>query len=264
MKPLPISFKAANQQLIWVLLIGVALGVANYALGAWPNLGHSMIQQCIISLVIGYSILLISFNAPQWFTKLKHPNWAYVILVILFAFVGVLGSEVQLLVEGLVFQGGSYQFLAGGGIYLFNAILTILLGFLTYRWAAPTLPSEELPTEDLSPEPPLDKIPIRRGEAILLHSVDEISFFEAYDNYSFLHDLAGDKHLCNYSLAFLEKRLDANFLRVHRKYLINQRHIHQIKPHLKGRFVIEFNDQKRSAITTGSTYNDAIKGIIKL
>ena len=48
------SFKIANQNLPWILLIGFALGFANYFLGLWPTLGQSLVQQVTISLVVGY------------------------------------------------------------------------------------------------------------------------------------------------------------------------------------------------------------------
>ncbi|MEM6801010.1 MAG: LytTR family DNA-binding domain-containing protein, partial [Bacteroidota bacterium] len=79
-----------------------------------------------------------------------------------------------------------------------------------------------------------------------------------------LYDMEGKKSLGTDPLAFLEKRLPDNFLRAHRKYLINKMLIHQIKPHLKGRYVIEFKDKGNSSITSSQSYTEAIKSLIRL
>ena len=110
----------------------------------------------------------------------------------------------------------------------------------------------------------LTTIPIRKGENILLYPTAEILFFEAYDNYAFLFDFEGKKHLCNYSLLHLEKKLAPDFLRVHRKYLVNKHQIAQFKPHLKGRFVIEFKNKHKTTITSSSSYTHVIKSLMKL
>ena len=234
MKLVYFSFKEANQNLIWVLLIGFVLGIANYALGSWPSLGQSLIQQMIISLVIGYSLLLISFNTLIWFSNQEEGFRKYSALLILFCLVGVLGSEIEAIVKRFVFQQGEYHPCNAGGIYLFNAILSSVLGFMTYTWVYLKQNQKDVitlqDTIEVMPEKLSNTIPIKQGDAITLHSLQEVTFFEAYDNYSFLHDLESNRILCNYSLSFLENKLETNFLRIHRKYIINKNHIHQVKP----------------------------------
>jgi len=146
-------------------------------------------------------------------------------------------------------------------------VLSMILGFMTHSWI--NLKSKKAIAKESLEEIPkteenLSSIPIKQGEAILLYPIEDIIYLEAYDNYSFLHDLNGNRFLCNYSLIFLEQKLDQNFLRVHRKYLLNKNNIHQIKPHLKGRFIIEFKDKKRTTINSSSPYSDTIKELIKL
>jgi len=262
------DFKGANKNLIWVVLVGLALGVANFALGAWPTIGQSLFQHLVTSLIIGYGLLFICFNEAVWFSKETSDIKKYAILLLLFIVLGVLASEIEILVRRYVFQQKEFKFLGGGGLYFFNGILSAILGFMTYTWVhlrqrqKEILPSIELVEE--SQEPPISNIPIRQGETTTLHEIEKVIFFEAYDNYSFLHDLDGNKFLCNYSLAFLEKKLDQNFIRVHRKHLINKIHIHKIKPHLKGRYSLEFKDKKRTSIISAASYSDVIKSIVKL
>ena len=94
--------------------------------------------------------------------------------------------------------------------------------------------------------------------------MDEIVYFEAFDNYSFVYDLGGNKILCDYALIFLEKRLDKNFLRIHRKYIVNTQHIKQINPHLNGRYQILFDTPKLATITSSKGYATIVRKLIKI
>ena len=268
MKSPPISFQEANENLKWIGLVGLALGIANFALGTWPTLGQSIVQSMVMSLVIGYSIFLIIFNLPHFVSENISDFKKQLLFLFAFCLLGLVGSEIEALVRTFLFQQGEYHFLGGGGIYLFNAILTSILGFGTNKWlsvtkiAAPQI--EDSPPLEISNTELLTTIPIKQGENISLHSLESILYFEAYDNYSFLFDLEGKKHLCNYSLLFLEKKLPPNFIRIHRKHLINKNQISQIKPHLKGRYVLVFKDKKQSSITSSNSYTEVIKSLIKL
>lgn len=267
------SFQESNKRIPAILLIGIALGIANYSLGVWPNLGQSLIQQIVISFVIGYSLVFISYNHSSWFRPSVSKYRKHALLLFLFCLLGIIGTESQDMVRKFLFQEGSYTpFSMERGVYVFNAILSVILGIVFLKLALIKETKEDLkeeseevlvPEENIQ-EDPLLTIPIKKGEVTTLHSSDEVIYFEAYDNYSFLHDLSGNKYLCNYSLAFLEKRLSDNFLRVHRKYLLNKAHIYQIKPHLKGRYVIVFKDKAQKSITSSSSYTDIIKSLTRL
>lgn len=265
-----VDFKEANQNLVWIMAIGIALGVANYALGVWPTLGQSLVQQMSISLVIGYLLILIASNSFVWFSDIIPEYKKYFLLILLFVLVGIIGSEVDVMVRAYVFQERAYSFLQLDGLHLFNSILSTILGFVTLNWTKSKkgngIIEEEIEKleEVKHPQEKQVTIPIRKGETILLYPTAEILFFEAYDNYAFLFDIGGKKHLCNYSLLHLEKKLKPDFLRVHRKYLINKHQIAQIKPHLKGRFAISFKDKEKTVITTSTSYTDVIKSLIKL
>lgn len=270
MKSVPFNFKEVNEYLPIILIIGIALGIGGYAIGFNINLGQSIIQHVLVSLLIGYSILWIAFNSsvflPATFTSFQNKA----ILIILFGGIGVIASEIEILVNTTVFQQTPYHFFSGGGIYLFNAILSIILGFANQTWvnlkavSKQSVVQKATLNEKKEEKEILTTVPIQQGDAIVLYAIQDIIFFEAYDNYSFLYDLNGNRYLCNYSLLFLEKKLPKHFLRVHRKYLINREQILQIKPHLKGRYVIEFKDKKHSTITSSNSYSELIKAIIKL
>ena len=260
-------FKEVNKQLPAILLIGIALGIGLFAVGIWPTLGQSILQQVLISLVIGYLLLLVITNAPDWFPSNISKIKKYALLVLCFSLIGILGAEVESLVRCFLFQESDYFHFHNEGSYLFNAILSNILGFSFYNYWFPSISNaanKPIIEETIIIEPPLRTIPIKQGESISLHALDNILYFEAYDNYSFLFDLDGKKSLCTYSLLYLEKKLPANFLRVHRKYLINKEQILLIQPHVKGRFVLTFKDKKRSVLTSSSSYTDVIKQLTKL
>lgn len=67
----------------------------------------------------------------------------------------------------------------------------------------------------------LDKLAITQDGTTMLVPYSEISFVEAYEDYSYVHT-ATDKYLTSYRLKNLESRLRPHrFFRVHRKFLVN-------------------------------------------
>lgn len=226
-----------------------------------------MVLQVIISAIVGYSLLVVCYNERNWWRQDLPAAYRYGSLLSLFLLVGVVGSESQLLANYLLFNQVYYAPFQAGGVYLFNGILTTILGFMTLKWVAsetdtePTQPVKALPQTE---ETALINIPLRKGETTSFIPLDDVIYFEAYDNYSFLHDTAGNRSLCNYSLAHLEPRLTGRFLRVHRKYLVNVSRVASITPHLKGRYVIAFADAAGSSVTSSSSYSEVVKELTRI
>lgn len=224
-----------------------------------------MVLQVIISLLIGYPLLVIGHNAPQFWTKGTPRSRQHLALLPLFFLLGVLATEGQLLADHLLFNNETYQPFHAGGIYLFNGILSGILGLMSNNWRPETRePEEEQSIPEVPQTEPLAKIPLRKGETTAFIPLEDIIYFEAYDNYSFLFDVNGQRSLCSYSLAYLTERLQGNFLRVHRKYLINPDRIAGITPHLKGRYVITFTDVQSSSIRSSAGYTDKVKALLQL
>ncbi len=262
MKLPPVRFSEANQYIGQIVLVGICLGIGGYAMGFWPTLGQSLVQHILISLIVGYSLIWIIFNSRYWFSESISPLRKNGILVGLFVLTGLIGAEADGVIRAFLFQQGPYRFFGTPGASVFNAMLSIVLGYGMDNWTQPKLTTE--PEESTPAAPPLTTIPIRQGETTSFHPLQKVLYFEAYDNYSFLFDTEGNRFLCNYSLLFLEKKLAGKFVRVHRKYLINKNHIRSIKPHLKGRFVIEFADEKKSSVTSSNSYSAVVKSLTKL
>jgi len=256
-----ISFSQTNKQLPLIFLVGVLLGFANFAIGVWDSLAESLIQQVIISLAIGYGTLLVAYNSPlPPLTSLQQAK-----MLGLMALVGLLGSEIQALVWGTLFEPGTYWPFTQGGTYIFNLILSPILGWVTYNWVSKgEVEQAPQPISPNEPTPKLETLPIKKGDTVQLYRLEEVLYFEAYDNYSFLYDRQGNKQLCQYPLSVLEPQLVGEFIRIHRKYLINRSHIRSLQPHLKGRYVITFSDQAATTLTSGASYAEALKALTRL
>lgn len=224
-------------------------------------------MQVIISLLIGYPLLVVGHNFERYWPNDQPASRQYLLLIPVFFLIGVLGTEGQLLADSLLFNILDYLPFQAGGIYLFNGILSSILGMM-FRGSHPKINpvAAEDPAEVTTAPLPekLTKIPLRKGETTAFIPLDDIIYFEAYDNYSLLYDAEGERSLCSYSLSHLESRLDDRFLRVHRKYLINTDGIAGITPHLKGRYVITFTDAKGSSVRSSAGFTDQVKALMKL
>lgn len=273
-----LELKKANRFLPYILLIGLGIGTANFIMNNDLNWIQWAIQSLSTSFLIGYTTVLVALNKP-WLTFRINPSWKiYVLLSLVFICVGVIATEMEHIIRSLIFGSETFRLFSAGQMYLFNAVISTVLGFSLFQNDQLVQGSTSKSSEnrlEISPDASQDNsvspssditssIPVRQGETILLIPTQEIVYFEAYDNYSFLYDVHGQKRLCDYSLLFLEKRLEQMFSRIHRKYLVNKNHIKQIKPHLNGRYVIEFSLHGLSSITSSKTYANTIKRLIKM
>lgn len=272
------ELKKANRFLPYILLIGLGIGTANFIMNGDLNWIQWAIQSLSTSFLIGYTTVLVALNKP-WFTFKILPSWkVYVLLTIVFIGVGVIATEIEHIIRSLIFDSEPFQLFSAGKMYLFNGVISTVLGFSLFQNNHLIQGSTSKIREnslELIREGSADNkvpksfdstssIPVRQGDTILLIPTQEIVYFEAYDNYSFLYDVKGQKRLCDYSLLFLEKRLENMFSRIHRKYLVNKSHIKQIKPHINGRYIIEFSLGGLSSIRSSKTYSNTIKQLIKI
>jgi hypothetical protein len=80
----------------------------------------------------------------------------------------------------------------------------------------------------------LSKLPVYSRDQILLLDLEHVTHVESDGHFTSVHT-ATARHFCNLSLADLEARLDsAQFVRVHRSYVLNLRHALALKM-LRGR-----------------------------
>jgi hypothetical protein len=276
--PPTFGFKKANRFLPYIVLVGLGIGTANFITNDGLNWVQWAIQSLSTSFLIGYTTVLIGSN-KAWFKAHLAPTWKlYLAIFFIFLLGATLATEMEHVIRSLVFGSEPYLSFTAGKMYLFNGIISLFLGFSyfqnSYSSKTPTPNTVDTPTaienkkENTTAEvKSLDittSIPVKQGENILLIPIRDIVYFEAYDNYSFVYDVHAQKKLCDYSLLFLEKRLDDHFSRVHRSYIVNARHIQQIKPHLNGRYLIEFAHKGIASISSSKSYSKTIRKLIKI
>ena len=272
------NLKKANRYLPYILLIGIGIGTANYFMNDALNWMQWLILSLVTSLLIGYALVSIAAN-KSYFEHYLKPSWKlYSILFFVFFLIGIMATEVENIIKMFVFFNEEYHPFSAGKMYLFNGVITLVLGFsffLNKHFFPPEDSSLKESQEDLiktETEPnqieeelsQITKVPVKQGENIILIPIEDIAYFEAFDNYSFMYNLKGEKRLCDYSLLFLQKRLGDNFMRIHRKYIVNSNHIKQIKPHSNARFQIEFSIPDLSPILSSKGYSASIRSLIKI
>ena len=256
------TIRPAIKYLPAIIAVGILLGIAVYAIGFREELGKAIVLHTVTSLCIGFPLLLLATNTTRVGPTLSKEQ-RMILLGLLFALTGVLASEIERVVETFVFEGGRFHFFDGGGVYLFNAILSIILGF---SMMSPLLigTSEPVVQQEPETEDELDTIPIKIGASIHLLPVSSIHLLEAADKYAYVYDEAGEKHLCDYSLAFLENRLPSFFSRIHRRYIVNVKQIARIQPFDKKRYVIDFHSRQIPPIKSSAGYQHVVRKLIKI
>jgi len=272
---MPFDFKKANRYLPHIILIGVGIGTANYIMNGGLNWAQWIIQALSTNLIIGYSLVTIASN-KSWFNALIETKWQLIIsLFFIFFFIGVIATEVELIIKTIIFNNEPFKPFAAGKMYVFNGVISVALGFSFFQnshlfknnnqdQAEKTQDASKKGIENPESVETISNVPINKSGNISLISTQDIVLFEAYDNYAFLYNSKGEKMLCDYSLLFLEKRLEKNFVRIHRKYIINTGFIKQFEPYVNGRYVIQFNIPQLPSITSSKSYSAVIRKLIKI
>ena len=274
----PFNFKKAAGYIPHILLIGVGIGSVNYLMNGGLNWLQWSIQSCLTSFVVGYSLVTISANRVWFFATFKLRWFMYLSLLLLFCLIGTIATEVEHLLRSMLFSAEGYQPFTAGKTYLINGIISVMLGF-SFFLNKRLFPREatievqhgnglsemkDTGRDSLVSSDAIQKVPIKKGSNILLISVDDIAYFEAYDNCSLLFDVKGQKSLCDYSLRILEQRLGRKFLRVHRKYIVNSSQIKKFRPYGNGRYQLFFDVPELSPIISSKSYAPVIRNLVKI
>lgn len=268
------NFKKGLKFLPQILLVGIGIGSANFVMHGENNWLQWTIQAMSTSLIIGYVLVVLGANR-SWLESNLKPSWKrYAIVALFFVLAALVATETEQIIRSSVFSGGDYKPLSAGKMYLYNSIISLVLGFSFFQFdvskktsgseaSEQDIPLPEGNDPEVAANDPIRKIPIKQGENIHFIDLDQVVYFEAHDNYSFVHTTGGQRKLCDYSLRFLESRLSEGFSRVHRKYIVNQYHITQIRPHLNGRYQIAFPNPV-APITSSKSYTANIRKLIKI
>ncbi len=94
-------------------------------------------------------------------------------------------------------------------------------------------PASQLLAKKPEPLSPVNRIVVRKGNAINLIPVDQIKYVEAQDDYVMIHHSAG-KALKQQTMKFYEDNLSkTDFVRIHRSYIVRVEEIKRIEPYGK-------------------------------
>jgi two-component system LytT family response regulator len=100
---------------------------------------------------------------------------------------------------------------------------------------------------------------VKKGSKFTLIQLADVLYFEAYDKYSFIHMLDGQKLFCDYMLSVLEEKLPGEFIRVQKSFILNREKITEIHKYSKNRFTIVLNDKPMTRIVTGPSFFAEVK-----
>ena len=110
----------------------------------------------------------------------------------------------------------------------------------------------------------VDNIPVKKGQRVELIPVQQIQLVEANDKFSFVYNIQGDKILCDYPLGYLTEKLPPDFIRVHRKYIVNVKHLQHIESYGNGKYVLSFTYGGLPSVISSQSYHEDIKALIKI
>jgi DNA-binding LytR/AlgR family response regulator len=105
--------------------------------------------------------------------------------------------------------------------------------------------------------PAVARIPVHKGGRILLVEEPRIAYAEAARGYAYLKlvtpnvgqvQLADDRLLTSYTLHDLEERFSDAFVRTHRSFLVNLRHVREVVPQVGGTLTLVMGDRDRSQV----------------
>ncbi|MDB5242454.1 MAG: two-component system response regulator [Spirosoma sp.] len=116
----------------------------------------------------------------------------------------------------------------------------------------------------MQPKKEVYSISVKTGDKIRLVPLSDIAYFEAEDKYVFLSTMDGQKFLTTYTLTTLTEKLPDTFVRVSRSVTVNRHKIAEVHRHFDGKFILTLTDHKKTRLTTGTTYGEAVRGLLEL
>lgn len=111
----------------------------------------------------------------------------------------------------------------------------------------------------VKPRREITTLSVKKGTKFTLVQLSDIVYFEAYDKYTFVHTLNGQKLFCDHMLAVLEEKLSGDFIRVQKSYMVNKQKIAEIHKYSNNRFTLVMNDKDFTRIVTGPSYLSVVK-----
>lgn len=107
-------------------------------------------------------------------------------------------------------------------------------------------------------EKKMTSITVKKGDKLIFIKLDEVTHFEADEKYVTVYTNK-ENHLIEQSLSQLELKLPQAFIRVHRSVILNKNQVLDVQKYFNSRFVITLNNNRKTSITSGRSYNTTIK-----
>ena len=106
----------------------------------------------------------------------------------------------------------------------------------------------------------LSRLAIRSGDGTIFLSIDDVEWIEAAQNYVRVHAREGT-FLLHVPMNTIETSLDPErFVRIHRSYIVNLRHIKQLWTLVHGQYILELLSGER--LQSGRTYGEKIRTVL--
>jgi two-component system LytT family response regulator len=105
---------------------------------------------------------------------------------------------------------------------------------------------------------------VKVGDRVIFIRLDEVSYFKADEKYVSIVTKHSKTYILDSSLKKLEDKLPANFIRVHKSYLVNKNLLKEIRKHFNNRFVLVLDDYDQRKITSGRSYYSEIKELLEI
>ncbi len=114
------------------------------------------------------------------------------------------------------------------------------------------------------PKKEITSIPVKLGDRMLFLRIEDISYFSAEDKYVSIHLKDGKNYLSDLPLKNLEKKLNDNFLRIHRSLLVNVKMIKEINKHYGSKYIVKMDDVDQSRLVSGRNYCKQVKDLLEI
>ncbi len=112
------------------------------------------------------------------------------------------------------------------------------------------------------PDTQFKKIPVEKGDGVLLISLSDVRFIVAYNDKVFVA-VFDEQYLCRFSLSELELKLASQgFARIHRSYIVNLQHVLELQPFFNGTYNLIIDDKKKSVLPVSRARVKSLRSLI--
>ncbi len=260
-----IDIKRPLRNLYLVVLVGVVLAIGHYFFQGKESFVQGLLIQLFTAINIGFPLMIIIFNKHIFYGE-RSRIMEVALLLLSFVVLAMVASELENIFRYLIRNRTSYSPFSTLELHLANSLITTVLGFAFYYISHEPFSPKKDPGEPLSSREHttrLERIPVRHNRETLLVELDHVLYIEAYDNYALVFRTNGEKLLCNYSLGYLESVLDHQFIRIHRKHMVNRQKILSLAKHTHNRYKVRLNDD-RTELLSSAGYSEKVRELVEI